>query len=223
MWFRNRYSNCLWAGRLRISGFESRGSWIWDFSITKMPFLGYYAVWFLYEPTFHRNTAPPSLGWASTAHPTRTSGQVGRSWTEYRPWTPLSVPQFFHPRNGNQIYGKRTLRLTPPVQYQQRWRLLSEYIREASYRLPKNFLDVTQVHLATRSRILNFCCVECKQPLPLLLSLEFRLVIWPNTHHYLLPPLLSPSSIWYSILTRPFSHSISMQRASLACYRLRCS
>jgi hypothetical protein len=42
---------------------------------------------------------------ASTAHKTRTSGQVGRSWTQYRPGTPHSIPQCFHPRHENQIHG----------------------------------------------------------------------------------------------------------------------
>jgi hypothetical protein len=42
---------------------------------------------------------------ASTAHSARTSGQIDRSWTQYRPGTPHSIPQFFHPRHENQIYG----------------------------------------------------------------------------------------------------------------------
>jgi hypothetical protein len=45
-----------------------------------------------------------------------------------------------------------------------------------------------------------------------------RCVVWPfkNSRHYLLPPLLSASSVWYSILTLQFLHSISSQHDSVA-------
>jgi hypothetical protein len=50
--------------------------------------------------------------------------------------------------------------------------------------------------------------------------LESCFVFWSftNPRHYLLPPLLSASSIWYYILTLPFSQSISSQRVSVASY-----
>jgi hypothetical protein len=41
---------------------------------------------------------------ASIIRVTRTSAQVSRSWTQYRPWTPHSIPQFFYPCHENQIY-----------------------------------------------------------------------------------------------------------------------
>jgi hypothetical protein len=44
------------------------------------------------------------------------------------------------------------------------------------------------------------------------------IMVTRKPRHYLLPPLLSESSIWYSILKRPFSHRISLQRASVASY-----
>jgi hypothetical protein len=40
---------------------------------------------------------------ASMAILTRTSGQVGSSWTQYRPWSLHSIPQFFRSRHEKQI------------------------------------------------------------------------------------------------------------------------
>jgi hypothetical protein len=60
---------------------------------------------------------------ASIAHSPRTSGQVGRSWTQYRPGTPHSIPQCFHPRHQILIYEphfKEATETTPLLQYQQR-------------------------------------------------------------------------------------------------------
>jgi hypothetical protein len=107
---------------------------------------------------------------ALTAHPTRTSGKIGRTWTQCRPGTPDLILQFFDPRHENQMYGPHCYGglwdWTPPLQYQQREWLESQYIIEASSRLPKRFWDMTQVHLATPSPILSHCCVYCKQPFP---------------------------------------------------------
>jgi hypothetical protein len=76
---------------------------------------------------------------------------------------------------------------------------------------------MTKVHLGTRSLILNPCSVNI--PPPSAEAIESRIVVWPfNKHHYLLPPLLPPSSMWYTLLMLPFSHSISSQRASVASY-----
>jgi hypothetical protein len=67
---------------------------------------------------------------ASTAHKTRSFRQVGRSWTHYRPGTSYSIPQCFHLRQENQMYGRHCQGghwdWTPPLQYQQRGWLLSQ-------------------------------------------------------------------------------------------------
>jgi hypothetical protein len=95
-------------------------------------------TWGLKDPLWMRQ----SLHWAdgpfrghqvkgaSRAHRTRTPGQVGRSWAQYRLGTSHSIPQCFHPRQENQIYGPHCQRVhwdwTPPLQYQQRGWLLSQ-------------------------------------------------------------------------------------------------
>jgi hypothetical protein len=60
---------------------------------------------------------------------------------------------------------------------------------------------MTQGHLATRFLIRKPICKQAHlQPLPPKLAIS--LCVWPFTNpcHYLLPPVLFASSIWYSIL-----------------------
>jgi hypothetical protein len=50
---------------------------------------------------------------------------------------------------------------------------------EASYRLPKNFRDMIQIHLATRPHILYLCSVNNPTPTPSIEAMESLFVVWP--------------------------------------------
>jgi hypothetical protein len=58
----------------------------------------------------------------STAHLTRTSGQVKISWTQCQPRTLPAVPPCIHPDHKNQIHGQHCYGghcdLTPPLHYE---------------------------------------------------------------------------------------------------------
>jgi hypothetical protein len=86
-------------------------------------------------------------------------------------------------------------------------------LMEISYRLPENFRNITQVHLARAVLTLN-------NPPRSSRAMEFRFTVGPFNKSTQLPatPLLYPTSIWYFILTLPFSHSISLHVVSVASY-----
>jgi hypothetical protein len=64
---------------------------------------------------------------------------------------------------------------------------------EASYWLPKNFWDMTQVHLVMWYRILKPCFVN--DPTPSTEAMESHFVVWPFKKPMPLPATPTPPSI----------------------------
>jgi hypothetical protein len=76
---------------------------------------------------------------ASMAHKTRTSRQVGHSWTFS---STMLLPSSPHkPDTWTALLG-RLWYWTPPIQYEQRGQFLSQQNMEVAYLLPKNFWDM---------------------------------------------------------------------------------
>jgi hypothetical protein len=105
-----------------------------------------------------------------------------------------------HPHHENQIHGPHCQGghwdWTPSLQYQQRGWVLSK-----SWKLLIGSLKTFGTWRRCTWRCSSiFLSLFVNSPTP-----------FTNSRHYLLPPLLSASSIRYSILTLPFSHR-SMHR-----------
>jgi hypothetical protein len=137
---------------------------------------------------------------ASMSHKTRTPGQAGRGWTQYRPGTPHSIPQFFHPRHENQIYG--------PHCQGDHWDWTHPYNinREGGFCLSKSwkplisslkFWDMIQGHFATRFHIHSAFTNNPARPFYRCLGPRF--VLGPFTTHDTFPfPLYIPNSEFHS-------------------------